>query len=133
MSEFERVRKKDYVKAYREHQWELDGEKSIHSPELYAVWNLKTYLLTKTAHRNPFKSEFFIYTDSGAWRDKQFSNWPDQSIVQKVANKLGDRILYGQVGNPNMNDFSIYRDLIQGNLKGEINYNRRCITKDLLF
>ena len=115
MSEFERVRKKDYVKVYREHQWELDGEKAIHSPELYAVWNLKTYLLTKIAQRNPFKSEFFIYTDSGAWRDKQFSNWPDENIVQTVANKLGDRILYGQVGNPNMNDFSIYRDLIQGN------------------
>lgn len=112
MSEFERYRKMEYINTYKEKQLPLDHEKKIHSPELYAVWNLKTYLLSKVVHKNPYKSEFFIYTDSGAWRGRKFSNWPDENIAKMTVNKIGDRILYGQIGDTN--DFSIYNNIIQG-------------------
>ena len=114
MNDFEKIRGKNYLKEYKEKQWHLDKEKNIHSPELYAVWNLKTFLLRKISKENPFKSQFFIYTDSGAWRIKQFINWPNKNFVNILANKIDDRILYGQVGYHNINNLSIYKDIIQG-------------------
>ena len=111
MSGFEKCRNRTYVKEYKEKQWNLDREKKLHSPELYAVWNLKHYLLNEIARQNPFKSKFFIYTDCGAWRNRSFTNWPDNEFVDKVAAKIGDRILYGQVG---MSEFRFKNDTIQG-------------------
>lgn len=109
MKEFEIFQNKKYIKVYKEKQWFLDAEKDIHSPELYAVWNLKHYLLTKISLLNPYKSKFFIYTDSGAWRVKKFSNWPDENFIQNVSKKIGERILYSQV-------VSLYfkKNIIQG-------------------
>ena len=115
MEGFEKCRNKKYVRDYRENQWKLDPEKAIHTPEHYAVWNLKHYFLKDVMKRNPYKSELFIFTDSGAWRGKQFNKWPDQEFVKKVADKIGDRILYGQVrSNPDLSHFNIEDDIIQG-------------------
>lgn len=113
--EFEKIQNKKYLRIYKEKQLELDREKEIHSPELYAVWNLKHYFLYKIAQKNPYNSEFFIFTDSGAWRGKELSNWPDIEISKTIANTIGDRILYGQVGEPNIPFYSMERDIIQGN------------------
>ena len=113
MTEFEKKRKKNYTNEYKEKQPLLDREKNLHSAELYAVWNLKTYILSQVAKVNPFKSEFFIYTDSGAWRGSQFNNWPDESFIPKVRDKIQDRILYGQVGY-DPKDNNLNNNLIQG-------------------
>ena len=113
MTEFEKKRKKNYTNEYKEKQLLIDREKKIHSAELYAVWNLKTYILNQVAKVNPFKSEFFIYTDSGAWRGSQFNNWPDESFIHKVKDKIQDRVLYGQVGY-DPKDNNLNKNLIQG-------------------
>ena len=102
-------------------QWEIDPERKHHSPDLYAVWNLKHYFLERVSSLNTYKSKFYIYTDSGAWRENSFTNWPDQSFVQQVAEKIGDRILYGQVADtyqkPSWFLFTYNtNDYIQGNL-----------------
>jgi hypothetical protein len=110
MHELELARARSYINSYFTKQYCLDPEKHIHSPELYAVWNLKTYLVFISARLNPYNSEFFIYTDSGAWRGKVLANWPDQVFVRELAEKLDQRILYGQVGKSN--------DIIQGTFFG---------------
>ena len=117
MSELEKFRNKSYLKIYKEKQLKLDLEKNKHSPELYAVWNLKTYLMKKVTQENPFKSKFFIYTDSGAWRNRKFNNWPDELIVKNVSKKLKNRILYGQIGFPDKDAFLTNGTFIQGLLE----------------
>lgn len=46
---------------------------------------------------NPYKSEYFIYTDIGAWRIKQFSNWPNEEFVKSLRSYINDFGLYGQI------------------------------------
>ena len=57
-------------------QVELDPEKRIHqSSDLYVIWNQKSFWLAQVA-RNPFHSQFFLWTDIG-----QFNrlSWPEKS------------------------------------------------------
>lgn len=90
-------RKRNYAENYQNKQMSLDPEKSIHNPNLYAVWNSKHYVMQSVVDSNPFKSSFFIYTDIGAWRGQVIKNWPDIQFVQKLASKLNNNILYGQI------------------------------------
>lgn len=114
MKELETKRNKQYVDNYKTKQPLLDPERIIHSPELYAVWNIKHYLIEKISNLNPFKSKFFIYSDSGAWRRSVFSDWPDENFVRNLAIKLNDRMLYGQVGFKNRIKLNTSANLIQG-------------------
>lgn len=114
MQQLELARGRSYINSYLTKQTLLDPEKNRHSPELYAVWNLKTYLLYKSTLWNPYKSEFFLYTDSGAWRRKIFPNWPDQEFVTELAKKLDNRFLYGQVGWPQKFKRNKNANIIQG-------------------
>lgn len=115
MRDLEVERNKKYIDAYKLKQQALDPERSIHSPELYAIWNLKHFLVDKVTRLNPYNSNFFIYTDSGAWREHVFANWPDQKLVRNLKRKLGNRILYGQIYEPVFTpSFSPRRDLIEG-------------------
>lgn len=116
MGELEKLRKREYTKYYKVKLYEMDKEKRMHSPELYAVWNLKTYIATLVSRFNPFRSQFFIYTDTGAWREREFTNWPDDEFVRKVADLLDNRVLYGQIRNPTVKNFSPYIDFIEGKL-----------------
>jgi hypothetical protein len=50
---------------------QLDPEKGYHTPELYALWYEKKEFVLRTAARNPFQSEFFVWVDAGICR------WPD--------------------------------------------------------
>ena len=113
MLELERNRSRTYLESYLSLQNSIDPEKKIHSPELYAIWNLKFYLLNKISNLNPFNSEYFLYTDCGAWRFGVFSNWPDIEFVKKLGHRLNDRILLGEINPPDPRDFSIYRDYMQ--------------------
>lgn len=113
MKDLEENRKTNYIENYIFNQLAKDPEKKIHSPELYAVWNLKLYLLNKTAHINPFKSHYFIYTDCGAWRARVFPNWPDIRFANEVGKRLRDRILMGQINQPDIKNFFIDRDYLE--------------------
>ena len=53
---------------FKTSQHEMDPEKQIHSPELYAIWNAKSWMLLKTAEANVFKSKHFFWADIGAWQ-----------------------------------------------------------------
>jgi glycosyltransferase involved in cell wall biosynthesis len=48
----------------------VDIEKERHSPELYMVWNEKTYFINRAINKNPFNSDWFFWTDIGSCRDK---------------------------------------------------------------
>jgi hypothetical protein len=99
MKQVEMERKNSYIRGYKTKQNEMDPEKEVgHTPELYALWNLKPYICHKISRENPFNSSFFVYTDSGAFRGEQMSNWPDtQFITSNLSGYLGDRILFGQI------------------------------------
>ena len=67
-------------------------------PRLYAIWNLKAYMLQRGVEMNPYNSQFFIYNDAGAWRDWETREWPDNSFIRdQVVPRIGDRMLLGQL------------------------------------
>ena len=67
LNDIENKRNKKYIDSYKYIQNSLDPEKNIHSPDLYLIWNTKSYLMNLIAQENPHNSKIFIYTDSGAW------------------------------------------------------------------
>lgn len=113
MSDLENIRGRDYHNRYVE-MVAQDGEKRLHSPELYAIWNLKTYMMVVASIMNPFRSEFFIYTDTGAWRHRNLTNWPDQTFLPLLAKHLDNRILYAQVRDPSKDNFSPRLNFVEG-------------------
>jgi hypothetical protein len=120
MRELESYRNKSpfyYINSYVYHQTRLDEEKLIHNPNLYAIWNLKPYLSAKVSRDNPFETNFFIYTDMGAWRYGLISYWPNQTFVKEINEIINDRVLLSQIeeyGFNNNNNFEPYMDIIQG-------------------
>jgi len=67
---------------------ELDPEKYIHSPELYAVWTCKTYFLEeglRNSKTNGFDFTWAFWNDAGSFRDDQeFTVWPDQHRIREI-------------------------------------------------
>lgn len=115
MRELEKVRNKSYVEYYKKYQPELDIlEDYSHNPELNALWNLKYFLMNKTTLLNPYKSEFFIYCDIGAWRHYWLSNWPNKDFVLKLHKKLADNVLLGKIRLFKKENYSPLRDIIEG-------------------
>ena len=97
MRDLELERNRNYTWNYKNVQLKLDSESHIHTPDLYALWNLKTFMVDKIAKENYYKSSTFIYTDSGAWRDQVIKNWPDETFVDKLNHLSRGRILLGQL------------------------------------
>lgn len=66
----------------------LDPERTIHSPELYAVWALKQEVVMETIRRNPFNSTWFIWCDIGIQRHPSHQEWyqtfPDSSVCKAL-------------------------------------------------
>jgi hypothetical protein len=113
----EQERGLNYTNSYLRKQNSLDPEKSIHNPELYILWNTKSFVLSKVADLNPFNSTFFLYTDAGAFREKQLDNWPDTRFIEdQLAPRLRDRILLGQINR--QGNIRHVRALIQGGFYG---------------
>ena len=69
MAELEMTRKRLYRIEYEHRQLELDPESSIHSPELYAVWNLKIHLVRRVVDLNPLSDTERVELISGC-KDK---------------------------------------------------------------
>lgn len=116
MNELEAKRNKTYKQSYQLEQSRIDPEKRYHNPNLYAVWNLKHYIMEHASIVNHFNSKFFIFTDGGAWRGQRFTNWPDQSFVQRIANYVDDRIIYGQVARSFNQQKSFWSSILSNNI-----------------
>ncbi len=112
MSQLELERNQSYTENYLLKQNKLDPEYYRHNPDLYAIWNLKSYIVRKIAQENPFNSKFFIYSDAGAWRIKKIPAWPDQKFIQEsLLPLINDRILFAQMSEFKNDNFQA--DLIQ--------------------
>ena len=119
LKELESERNINYREKYINEQFDKDPEKNIHSPNLYAVWNIKPHITDKIATKNPFNSSFFLYTDIGAFRDGIIPDWPNDNFIELLGFKLHKKILFGQVADfkydPNdLLDSFKTRNLIQG-------------------
>ena len=75
-------------------EWEAmhdtDPEKHIHNVELYMIWNEKINLVQKTANKNPFGTEYFVYIDAGYLRKiehEMYVNWPDEKLFGNTLDK----------------------------------------------
>ena len=67
---------------------DIDKEKWHHSPELYAVWNAKPFLL-QMALRNLADKEIYydyaFWNDGGSFRRNHvYENWPDPGRIEQV-------------------------------------------------
>jgi hypothetical protein len=74
MKVLETYRDMNYTDNYTNKQYELDPDKDryIHNTDLYAIWSLKAFILKLAADSNPFDSDYFVFSDSGAWRQGVF-------------------------------------------------------------
>ena len=59
----------DALEAYVGSQPQLDEDRAIHSPALYAVWNAKTAMVEEAIARNEFASRLFFWVDVGSFRE----------------------------------------------------------------
>ena len=84
----------------------IDVEKGYHTPELYMIWNEKSYFVKEVLEKNPFHSEWFFWTDIGCVRDvKMFDficNYPNDDKVNNL-NKEKMNLIY--IENFQDNDF----------------------------
>jgi hypothetical protein len=83
------LKERDLNNTYRK-MHDKDPEARIHSPELYAIWNSKLWMLTRVSEEeNVFDSTFFYWMDIGSVRgsDHKLKNFPD---VKKVIQVFGE-------------------------------------------
>jgi hypothetical protein len=78
-------------------QHELDPEKRIHSPELYAIWAQKAFFVKKAVDLNPFNTDFFFWCDIGAFREGSLNSVVQTSFPNSRFLPT-DRILLSSVG-----------------------------------
>jgi len=76
------------LQNYYDQMHEKDREKHLHSPELYAVWNAKPYLLeqaVKNMQKEGIMYEYAFWSDAGSFRDnQQYGDWPDARRVEEI-------------------------------------------------
>lgn len=70
------------------HLHSLDREAFRHSPELYAVWNAKPWLLDRALQQSIQEGDeydFAFWNDAGSFRSEHhYSEWPDPKRVEDV-------------------------------------------------
>ena len=105
-----------YVDNYKNVQYSIDPERHFHSPELYAVWNAKSFLMKYASSEagNIYSSKFFLYTDIGAFRKEIFANWPDVEHAMEISVGLRDRILFSQVRDSLPDPYDVRGEYIEG-------------------
>ena len=119
LKELEKERNCSYREKYLFEQLSKDPEKKYHNPNLYAVWNVKVYIMNKIAQENPYNSSSFLYTDIGAFRSEVIPDWPDSNLIESLIFKLENRVLFGQIEdfaydpNDNTDSFRMKGSLIQ--------------------
>jgi hypothetical protein len=80
-----------YIDYNRIHNF--DPEQSYHSPELYAVWNSKAWMLKTVSELNPFNSTFFYWMDIGCVRNPSL-NLEHFPSVEKAIQVFGTDVTY---------------------------------------
>jgi hypothetical protein len=76
---------------------------------------MKAYIVDKMANKyNPFNSDFFIYVDTGSFRERIYKNWPNMNFIEKLKLVIKDKVLLGLV-NPvrNESNMNVANDHIQ--------------------
>jgi hypothetical protein len=93
-----------------------DEFKHLHSPEQFAIWNSKTWFVMRAIRANAFKTDKFVWCDTGCWRDGWIagacgSSWP-----------VADKIPEGRMLFLDIRDISWQRESIRaGKLWQQIN------------
>jgi len=79
------------LKGFKENytaMYNLDREKNIHNPELYAIWNAKPFLLEaglKNMARHGKTYDYAFWNDAGSIRGRHvYKDWPDPARVERV-------------------------------------------------
>lgn len=93
---------KPYKKEYQEKQWQLDREKDVHHPELYAIWNNKPYFLAEAARRLKRQKsstlsyssyDYYFWNDIGSFRvTHAWRQWPDATFVANAFKQAAERM-----------------------------------------
>jgi hypothetical protein len=78
-------------------QHSIDPEQKIHSPELYAIWNLKAWFTAAAAAQNPYNSTYFMWVDVGSFRNRAFSSWPHIGSVEKAFLNCHNCVILSQI------------------------------------
>lgn len=72
-----------------------DPERDIHTTTLYKLWNEKPFFVERAIKLNPYKSDWFFWTDAGCFRDssphvlQSLRHWPySDAWTQLPADKL---------------------------------------------
>ena len=99
--ELESVRNRSYSSEYS-------------SSELYAMRNLRPFMLRRVSKVNPFRSEIFMYVTSDSWRSgKVFDRWPNAEFTREVATHIKSRVLFAQIHSQTNQSRLFNRPLIQ--------------------
>jgi hypothetical protein len=89
-----------HIKDVLMSQVDIDPEKEIHSPDSYAIWNAKAWMLEYVALKNPFNTRYFLWVDGGAFRSAQyrFGPWPNhKKIVEIFEKNESQKLLLGLI------------------------------------
>lgn len=93
-----------YWRLWNEH-WRVDPENRYHTPELYMIWAEKSNFVYQVMKDNPFNSEWFFWSDIGAFRNRKKYNdidpmackyWPNYN---KVVQLPKDKVLLVKTGD----------------------------------
>jgi len=76
------------LEAAYERNHEIDPEKALHGPHLYAVWNSKAFFLdhaTKVLAAQGKTYDYVFWNDAGSFREHSiYTKWPDPHRVEQV-------------------------------------------------
>jgi hypothetical protein len=81
-----------YADIFVQH-YSKDIEKRVgHNVFLYMIWAEKSHFLKRAIELNPFKSEYFLWTDIGCFRreNTRFINWPS---AERITSLPKDKVL----------------------------------------
>ena len=96
-----------YIDYYR-YSHSIDRENGYHSPELYMIWNEKSYFVKEALSINPFHSEWFFWTDIGCVRNydmlSKIFSYPNDNKINNLDKEKMNLIC---IENFRDNDFSL--------------------------
>jgi len=92
-----------YFDIFKEN-YNRDFEKDKHSVPLYMIWSEKSNFIRRAVEINPYKSEFFVWIDIGAFRNRgkygdlsleQIKTWPNEAKIKALPH---DKVILGKAG-----------------------------------
>ncbi|KAG6897502.1 hypothetical protein C0992_000932 [Termitomyces sp. T32_za158] len=89
------------------HAW--DRERTIHNPDLYAIWNAKPWLLDHALRSFSHSDyDFAFWVDAGSFRGPHpFRQWPDPRRIEKIFSSSNkDKVLIPLYGVPGLKEYA---------------------------